>query len=238
MLYLIHGNDEIKAQNQFHKLVGSVHNKKPDTPVFGVVGEEADFGQLAEIVFGNSLFESKYIITLKHFLDNKESEDFLVENLEVLAQSPHIVFVLEKSLTKPILSKFKKYAKDIKEYSKVENEKKDNFIFSLPDALGARDRQKLWVLYQEAVQVRNIPPEEIFWRFVGQVKNMLIVAQASDVRKINMKPFVLQKTNQAAKNFTLEELKQMSADFIKMYDDARNGRREFGVMLERLCLGV
>jgi DNA polymerase III delta subunit len=237
MIYLIYGNDKAKSVSQFNKLVASVHHKKPGTPIFSYVGADENFSSLLEVVSGNSLFEAKYIVTLRHFFDQAESKQFLLDHLRSFSESEHLIFILEKEISKTDLNQFKKYAKDIKEYSKAE-EKKDKFIFTLGDALGERNRQRLWVLYQEALQIRGIEPEEIFWRFVSQVKNMLVVKQASNPSNLKMHPFVLQKTNRAAKNFSLEELKTLSGQLVKMYDDARNGRREFGVMLERMVLEI
>jgi len=238
MLYLVYGNDEVKSRASFYKLVATLQAKRPEAAVFRMDGDSFDVSQLEEVVFSSSLFDSKYLIVLRGFTESSEGKDFLDSHLKDLAESPHIVLMLEGEVTKVLLTKLKKYAEKVLEYTKKDTTKLETFnIFALADGLGERNKQRLWVLYQEALY-KGIPAEEIFWRFVGQVKNMLLVAGAKSDEAVKMHPFVLQKTKRALLKFSMAELKSMSKSFTELYSDARHGKREFEVALERVILGL
>lgn len=238
MLYLYYGNDQKKSEIQFKKLVDSLRAKRPDAPVFRFEGDSVNFNELEEIIFGASLFDPKYLIILKNFTATLEGKDFFDSHLADLAKTDHIVLVLEGALTKPLVTKFTKHAERVQEYNKGEAKEKTALnIFALADALGERDKKKLWILYQEAL-ASGVTAEEIFWRLVGQVKNMLIVGAASNQSEMKMHPFVLRKTTTAAKRFSLEELQDLSRSFLALYSDARYGKREFEVAIERMILGL
>ncbi len=236
MFYLYYGTDQVKVASQFKKLVDSLRERRPGAPVFRFDGESIDFNKLEEIIFGASLFDPKYLIILKNFTTTVEGKDFFDSHLSDLAKTDHIVLVLEGALTKPLVTKFTKYSEKVQGYAKGEAKEKPGLnIFGLADALGERDKKKLWILYQESLAT-GVTAEEVFWRLVGQVKNMLIVGGASDQSKIKMHPFVLRKTSTAAKRFSLKELQDLSRSFLSLYSDARHGRREFEVGLERMIL--
>src|SRR5690606_36911869 len=60
-------------------------------------------------------------------------------------------------------------------------------IFTITDAVGARDKRRAWVLYMQALAA-GFSAEEVFFKIVWQVKSMLIARKTASVVETDMKP--------------------------------------------------
>ncbi len=241
MLYLYAGTDRPKAREKWLVAVKNFKDKHPEAELFGMTAETFNPGVLNEYIVGQTLFAKKYVVVLDELSANKEFEgDFKL--WQSMDESPNIFIAYEGKVSKPDIKKLEKLTGRINIFDLPEEDKKKNKeyggynIFALTDSLMARDRKKLWVEYQKALRA-DIPAEEIFWKLVWQVKNLLYVAKVGKVPK-GMHPFVAEKTARAAKNFTVAELAKMSADLVDTYHGARRGQVEFPVEVERLVLQV
>lgn len=110
-------------------------------------------------------------------------------------------------------------------------------IFSLTDAIGARDRRQAWVLYQKAL-ISGMAAEEIFWKVVWIAKAMLLASQTNDYKETEMKEFPYKKAKGYAKNFKLGELENLSEQLVLGYHKARRGEVEVETLLEKLVLSL
>ena len=84
----------------------------------------------------------------------------------------------------------------------------------------------------------GVSAEEILWKLIWQVNNLLLVKNTKDTSKLRMKPFVLTKTKVAAKTFSNEELKNLSASFLDLYHTTFLGTDEFEFGLEKILLSI
>ncbi len=250
MLYLYAGSDRVKAREKWLVAVKNFKDKHPEAELFGMTAETFNPAVLNEYIIGQTLFAKKYVVVLDELSANKEFEgDFNPPSggraslWQLMDESPNIFIVFEGKIAAPIKKKLEKLEGKINLFELAETGKGKNTgareygnynIFAFTDYFAARDRKNLWVEYQKALRA-DIPAEEIFWKLVWQVKNLLYVAKVGKAPK-GMHPFVAEKTARAAKNFSVEELSKLSSNLLDTYHAARRGEVEFGVEVERMIL--
>jgi len=159
---------------------------------------------------------------------------------EVVQKVKNIFFLLEGGLDKATILKLEKVSEKIEcfgESLREPKKEKEFNTFSFADALGARDRKKLWVLYQKAKRF-NIADEEIHGILFWQTKNMLLAGKAGSPSEAGMNPFVYKKARSFLKNYSTEELGSLSRTLITLSHDARRGKHDFATALERFTLSA
>lgn len=238
MIYFLYGKDTERARLKFDGLIGGLLKKKQNATLFRLNDLSWDEDYLNELVGGQGLFEKRYIVALNNTFLNKEAKEYILDCLEEMADSENIFIFLEEDIDKNTLEKIEKFAEKVQEFMLKTKEEKTFFnIFAITDALGERDRKKTWVLYQKAL-ADGLVAEEVFWRIVWQVRAMLASSGSSNANEAGQKPFVYSKSSRAAKNYSKEELTELSSDLTKLYHDSRRGITEFDIGLERLVLSI
>jgi hypothetical protein len=119
----------------------------------------------------------------------------------------------------------------------IKAKRSDFNIFSLTDAIGARDKKNAWVLYQKAL-AGGMAPDEIFWKVVWAIKTMLIAKCTNSAEEAEMKPFPYSKAKSNLKNFKDGELEQISENLVVGYHNARRGIGEIDSLIEKILLGL
>ncbi len=115
--------------------------------------------------------------------------------------------------------------------------------FAICDAVAAKDKSRAWILSQQAL-LAGVPAEEIFYKIVWQIKNLLLLKKLNDAKVGNLEketklhPYVIKKTLAATWNFSEEELKNYSFELVKIYHDVRRGLEEFPTGLEKFLLTI
>ena len=110
-------------------------------------------------------------------------------------------------------------------------------IFALTDALGARDKKRAWILYQQAL-VAGLSAEEVFFKLFWQAKTMLIASRTKSVGETDMKSFPYSKAKSFLKNFKPGELEKLSEDLVVGYHQARRGEGGVETLVEKMLLGL
>lgn len=241
MLYVFYGSDEKEAREAASKFAEDFILKKPGANIFRLNSLSWDRVRFEELLASRGLFSANFVVILSGLSENEEAFDFILERLPGMKESPNIFILREAEVSKEKLKLFEKYAEKMEEF--VERglgvgSKKEGFnVFILTDALGARDRKKLWVLLQKAY-FEGLVAEEIFWRLQWMVKVMLLSSQTGNANKAELKPFVFGKGRSFAKNFSQKELLGLSEKFVRLYHDSRRGLVEFDLGLERIVLSL
>jgi DNA polymerase III delta subunit len=251
MIILIHGNDEIKSRAKYNTLAESLLAKNPEASLFKLSAENFSSETIEELTKGQGLFYKKFIIGCDNLLsslagEKKESEERRgqVKNfIEAIAESENVFILLENNLEEKDLTVLKKLASKEQVFSKKEVPVRlygsvSGFnIFSITDAFTARNKNRAWALYQEALMM-GVSAEEILWKLIWSVNNLLLVKNTKDVSRLKMKPYPLTKAKNAAKTFSNEELKNLSASFLGLYHQTFIGTDEFEFGLERILLSL
>jgi hypothetical protein len=86
--------------------------------------------------------------------------------------------------------------------------------------------------------LNNAAVEEIHGVLFWQVKSMLLATRAKDAEDAGMKAFPFGKAKRFAKNYSPEELVQLSRAMLEVSHEARRGVHDFSLALERLLLTV
>ncbi len=202
--------------------------------------EAENFSQSAwqEAVASQSLFGEVKLVVVDYVSEIKGSEDIIKKSLKEIAKSPDGYYFIEPGektavakLVKPLADKVKTVEEKVVTKDPTYN------VFGLTDKLLTRDRQKLWLAYQEAL-ASGLQAEEMFWPLWWQVKNLLLVKTAGPKDKLPLKPFVLSKAKSGAAKFTLRELDQLAQDLITLYQDAKIDRANFTLGLEKIILNL
>lgn len=240
MIYLLYGQDVAQARKKAHELVDSLLKKRPDAAFFKLDTENWQEAAFDEYIAGQGLFVQKYIVLLDRLFENKEIKEYVSAKIKDLGESENIFIVLEGIIDAATLKKLEKHGEKIQEFGSNEKElkKKPEFnIFSMTDALGARDKKKLWTLYQKAIRGRAVA-EEIHGMIFWQIKSLLLASTTEDAKEAGLNPFVYSKAKGYSRNFKEQELKTISSQLISMYHDAHRGKVSFDGELEKFLLEV
>lgn len=238
MLYFIHGTDISKSADKTKSLIDAMLKKKPDASIFKLTYDNWDTSQFQELLVGQALFENKYIVQLSRLLDDKDAKEVVLDSLKEIKESDNIFVWLEGMVDKKSLTQIEKYSEKVQFFNlSQEKVKRPEFnIFSLGDAMGSRDKKKLWMLYQDAKN--HFAIEEIHGKLFWQAKSMLLASKTKSAEDAGLKPFVYTKSVKLAKNFSEDELQDLSSRLISISHDARRGIHNFDIALERFCLEV
>ncbi|MCA9351588.1 hypothetical protein KC929_02315, partial [Patescibacteria group bacterium] len=152
MLYLLHGISD-KRKAHIAKLAKE-YDTTPQHVHDNDLSDEISLTDLVQVQTGLFGDVEVYVI---HDL----ARDLDLKNLlPGFAESDNVFIFSEDTVTKPITKAFEKVSATIEDFGKEVKEKTESFnMFSLTDALGARDRKQLWLLFREAIE--NGSPEEI-----------------------------------------------------------------------------
>lgn len=286
MFYLLHGQDTYRSREKLNELVSYFKTKISSLGFFKIEGENSNEAEFDELLKGRTLFEKKYAVVCEGILENKQTADFVLDNLDKLAKIENIFLFWEEELEEKILEKFKKHAakiqsfeplagvklrawfnekkipadiasdiikkcgpdlwrasKEIEKYQLGSETSKSNEApaynpFSVCDAFAEKNKTKAWTIYQQALR-QGIPAEEVFFKILWQIKNLLMVKKLISVgvadvgKESGLKPFVSGKAMRAAKNFTEGELIHYSYEMLKIYHQERRGESELSIEFEK-----
>jgi len=240
MLYLIYGTDVDRAREKSHALFTALREKKPDAAAGTMCADEVTIDKLEELSQTQGLFENKQIIFMDRTLEVPETRDVILEKIEALQVSPNIFIFFEGKLTKEVLKKLEKCAEKVTEYELPEGAakaKESGSFFVLADALGARDKKKLWSLLREAFD-KDAAAEEIHGILFWQAKSLALAINAASATTAGLNPFVFSKAKRYAANWKSEEIDTLLSTLVSMYHRAHRGEVDFKVELEKLALDI
>lgn len=239
MLYLLYGNNFDKVRSKLRDITLAQKKKDPHATLFRMDGDSFEEARFEELFGGQGLFQSKYIVVLDGLISDKKVSETVIKSLKECAESQNIFIIIEEYLSKEHLKKIEKLAEKVQEFSlkTAAKEEKPFQIFSVADALGRRDGKGLWLHYQRGL-FSGVDPEEMHRIMLWQVKSMIIATNSLNAGDAGLNPFVWRKARDFAKNYKEEELAKLSADLVSLYHNARRGKGEFEILLERFVLGL
>ena len=239
MLYSFHGSDISKSSDKARSLVNSLRLKKPDAAFIEINPNNWSPSVIEENLGGQGLFSSKYIILLNQLFEEEEIGEKLVEFLPALQESDNIFIVNEGKVKAELKKAFQKQAEKVVVSEKTETKK--NFgqefnIFSLGDAIGAKDRFKAWSIYREAIQ-KGLEPENIVGTIFWQLKSIALASKAKSASEAGLNPFVYSKSKKYAANYSAQELNNLLKEVVVLYHDGHRGLVDMELGAEKMMLG-
>ena len=238
MLFLLQGGNRVAARKKLHAVIGQLLTKYPEMPQTAIDAENFVPEELGALIAGQGLFEKRRLVVFDTVLEL--GEEAIVEALAAMQDSPNAFLFLDEAVATPLLKKFEKAGAQVFSFPAAEAKREFN-VFALTDALGSRDRKRLWIEYRKAVEKEG--DDDSFLLYVismlfWQAKNMLLASSAGSAAEAGMKPFPFQKAKQALKNYSPEELRSLSSKLISIPHDARRGLHDLAVSLERFVLSI
>lgn len=235
MIYFFSGDKFQEVKKSSQELIEKLVKDRPDSSVLQI--NEENFGEyeLSGLSKEQGLFEKQLIVVLNYLISAESVWENIQAKLQEMAESKNIFILVEGPLDKRIRDKIGKTAKESKNFSTEEKEKYNPFL--LTDAYGAKNKKKLWVLYQQAI-LNGSAPEEIHGLLFWQVKSMLVAKLSASPVESGLKPFVFQKSKTFGQNFSEIELKKHSNDLVKIYHDIRKGTGDMSTGLEKFILKI
>lgn len=206
MIYIVSGNDS-KNKNIFLK--GLYNNNLPILLSKTEINKSSLFEQASSV----SLFGETPIVLIENGI--KEINNILKEkDIDILNKSKTVFILLEERV---LVSDLKRYKKDclIKDFN-IDNKKQisQSSIFNIADSFSQRDKINTWILFRNAIST-NISPEEISGIIFWKIKTMILNGN---------------------KNFSINELKNMSSKIVSIYHNSHKGDVDFTVGLEEFIL--
>lgn len=235
MIYAFYGNDTRASREKLHALVDILLTKRPHAEYFHITPENKDAYSVEELLVSQGLFEKKYIIVFDGVLEAEGEK--LLPLLKDMKISDHAFIFIEATLDAKTKGKLEKHAGKIQEFQTAGKNKVRFNIFSLTDALGERDRVKLWVLFHRAKK-ENVSGEEIHGILFWQAKNFLLARNARGAKESGLNPFVYKKASSALRHYSEGELRSLAKRLMSLSHDARRGMHTFDIALERFILNV
>ena len=113
--------------------------------------------------------------------------------------------------------------------------------FAVCDAFAEKNKAKAWTIYQQALR-QGIPAEEVFFKILWQIKNLLLVKKmmnagvANVSKETGLHSFVAGKAIKAAQKFSEQELINYSYEMLKIYHEKRRGESELPIEFEKLLI--
>lgn len=226
------------AQNFIEK---NIANFSLSPNIFIFLEEELD-DKILELFRQNSqkIQEFKLLagIKLKKWVQEKAPKIPLNVQEEIIKNCGSDLWCINKEIEKYELSEGQTFAaREGLTFAKEYNP------FAICDAVATKDKSRAWILFQQAL-LGGVPAEEIFYKIVWQIKNLLLLKKLNDAKIGNLEketklhPYVIKKTLAATWNFSEEELKNYSFELVKIYHDARRGLEEFPIGLEKFLLTI
>lgn len=237
MLYVFFGTNITKVSDQASRLVSSLLKKKPDAQVFSFEGGAILESDIDALIEAQGLFVERHIVVIKRPFVVAESRDVVLARLEQFATTQNIFIIIEDKLLAEHKKAFTKHAEKIEEHVEVEKAKKPFNVFALADALGAKNKQALWVGYMGALRA-GLEVESVHGTLHWAVKAMLSASGAGSPEEAGQKPYSYNTYKRYAHNYSPEELVSLSRDLITLYHDARRGKHDLKVALERWILSI
>lgn len=232
MFFVFVGGD--KGREKARKFTDDFLLKHPDTVPVRFTDDTFDALLFDTHLEGVGLFGNVSLAMLLGTLESDEAREAILDRLARMKESPNVFVVVEDELSAATIRTLEKYAEKTEVFKVPPNRDERPKLFSLTDALGARDRKALWVLYQKALR-QGVSAEEIHGMLFWQVKTLLLVAQKSTE---GLKPFVISKARSFVKNYSLPELKNLSGSLVNLYHNSRAGGPDLPIALEQFVLNL
>ena len=123
MFYLIHGKDTYRSKEKLNELLNHFKTKVSGLGFFRIEGEGFNEAEFDELLKGRTLFEKKYVVVCEGVLENKQTADFILGNLNNLAKTDNMFLFLEKDINEKALEELKKSAYKVQEFKPFDSVK-------------------------------------------------------------------------------------------------------------------
>lgn len=237
MLRVFYGNDVVAARKAAHEyILTNISWYVPGkTSVTAIDADVYEQGMIAEAAGSASLFGGASVYVLDMPSADAVFREEVETNLEGLAASENEVVVIEGTLLAAAKKPYAKHAATTEEFKRT-SEQVFN-VFAMADALSRKDKKSLWLLLHDAFRA-GLSSEEIIGTLWWQLKTLRLATVAQTASEAGMKDFPFNKAKRSLSKFADGELELLSRSLLAAYHNARLGKLELDLALERWVLTV
>lgn len=194
-----------------------------------------DFAQATELFMGENLFGGQNILYFDGILEHPDGERFY---RTILCETPHLVFIREKSPGKDLLS-FLGRLGEVKEFELEKKIEKRINSFAIADAIGAKNKKIAWVEYEKS-RKRGAADEEVHGTIFWGVKSMYLASMLTpkQASELGMKDYTYKTYRRYAENYSTAELVDKLANLKEIYHQGHRGDGNFDENLEQFLLNL
>ncbi len=216
MIYLFYGSDTAKVRAKAFEWVTKARTKEPNLSYVRLAREEVTASSLEAVSASGGLFVQRLLALIDDPFEGAGAS--IVEpHLAALAASDNAIIILAPELAPAMRTKIERTAKAVYVFDKkAVRTHERGFNSALVNALGARQREKLWLELERSLAAGDAP----------EMLHGLLHWKARDV---------LEKGSRA---WTPPEARQLSLDLIALLQESRRGGLELPLALERFSLSV
>lgn len=224
MLAVFYG-DKVEARS---KAVAAIIKKLP-APVAlqALSGTDITRERIKEALANTSLFGGSTIVTIAFPFSEGTHGDDIIALLPDIQTSETTCIIIEPSLSKDQIKSFKKYADSMEGFESTTLKKAPRFnTFLFADAIGNKDKKKLWILLEQS-RKEGIAAEEIHGILFWQLKTMMIIAKEKGMgaAELDINPFVYRKAQGFLKLYKDDELARTTSNLVaSLYAGRRSGQ--------------
>ena len=172
---------------------------------------------LEELLFGQGLFEQKYIVFCDEMLGDFSTQH-LVDNLSLYHESPHMFIVFEPSLGVRDEKRFAGAGAVIKKCKEKVPAEDMRSLFSFVDVFLRGDREKTFAVFHSLIQDGGIP-SSVINTLLWQLRMLVLVSRSANASDAGVKPFVFSKAKRA-----LGGISDPFSKFVHAEEIVRTGR--------------
>ncbi len=157
MIYLFHGSDIEKTRSKAFEWIAKARTKEPNLVYARFASEELTDATLEDAALSGGLFVKRLLILIDDPFQEENSADILDAHIDALATSDNAIIILSPKL---LVSKAKKIIAKAKveyKYDKLAQSESRGFNANLVNALGIRNREKLWLEINRALRTGDKP---------------------------------------------------------------------------------
>lgn len=216
MIYLFCGSDTARVRAKAFEWVTKAQNKEPNLSYVRISREEITPSALETIVASGGLFVQRLLALIDDPFGGDEGA--LVElHLAALTASDNAIILLAPLLTPAMRKKIEEEAKAVYVFDKkAERVQERGFNSGLVNALGARQREKLWLELVRA-RVAGDAPEMLHGLLHWKARDLLEKGSAA---------------------WTPGDARRLSLVLIALLQESRRGGLELSLALERFALSI
>lgn len=198
MLYLIHGTNSKKIQEQVQSLVEGLKAKREFAQVFHIHADDFSVDDFEGITTSQGLFFDKHVVVCRGLLQaKKEIKEYVLKHIQEYIDSPHIYLFVEEDLDQKTIDVVMKYTDvKVKEYTGGGKMEKEDMsarafpivqtwaeVFSVPQEKRTRaQKYRVWQAV-DSIRVLRVPPEEFFgilwWKYKTIVQALGVTQKES-----------------------------------------------------------
>lgn len=234
MITLYYGNDTIKVRQA--AIAAAEELRDQGMSVERLESKAITRERLIDIASAVSLFGGETAYVFDTPSEDKDDEAIFLEQLLALHESGHPIIVIETTVLAAIKKQYEKAGAKVVEYKKEAGTATFD-PFMIAAALLTKDKKTLWMLLTESVR-QGIPLEETLGIIWWQIKTLRLASMGRSADEVGLKSYPYDKAKRALKNFAPGELERLSESLLAVHHEARSGRTELAVGLERWVLGV